>query len=127
MELAIQAKYQRLLVVHLNRAHKYENIELVIKELSSKVMELAPKSIPKAYKVPILSEGPDVDIRDIKFKGNSKFSGEFYVEDVKSSDSAIPTRRLIFQKINPIIQTEVILKKSLFLFTRFLFLHIFNF
>jgi hypothetical protein len=51
MELAVQAKYQRLLVVHLNRAHKYESIGDIIKELSSKLMELAPKSIPKSYQV----------------------------------------------------------------------------
>ncbi len=72
--------------------------------------------------MPILSEGPDVDIRDTKFKGNSKFSGEFYVEDVKPNDETVPTRRLIFQKINPIIQTEVILKKGILLIKLF-FIH----
>jgi hypothetical protein len=73
--------------------------------------------------VPILSEGSDVDIRDIKFKGNSKFSGEFFIEDVKQGDDLIPTRRLIFQKINPIIQTEIILKKGNYMFLSIDVLH----
>ena len=37
-------------------------------------------------------------------------SGEFFVEDVKSTDLTEPTRRLIFQSIIPTIQTEVVLK-----------------
>lgn len=90
----------------------YENIEAIIKELSSKVNELAPKNISKTYKTPILSQGPDVDVRDLKYNGESRISGEYFVEDVVPSDSSQPTRRLIFQNINPIIQTEVILKKK---------------
>lgn len=50
-ELAQQAKFSRLLVVYLNRNHKYENLNEIINELSAKVMELAPKNIPKSYKV----------------------------------------------------------------------------
>ena len=54
--------------------------------------------------------GPDVDVRDTKFKGASEKSGEFYVEDVKPSDMSDPTRRLVFQNVIPTVQTEVILK-----------------
>ena len=50
-ELAGQANFSRLLLVHLSRNHKYDNMQEVIKELSSKVMELAPKGLPKDFKV----------------------------------------------------------------------------
>jgi hypothetical protein len=56
--------------------------------------------------------GPDVDVRDLKFRGLSETSGEFFVEDVTPSDSTEPTRRLVFQSITPLIQTEAILKAS---------------
>lgn len=56
--------------------------------------------------------GPDVDARDLKFKGSSEISGDFFVEDVTSSDLSEPTRRLVFQSITPLIQTEVLLKSG---------------
>lgn len=59
--------------------------------------------------------GPEVDVRDLKFKGISEISGEFFVEDVTPSESGNPTRRLLFQGIVPLIQTEVILKPGKYL------------
>lgn len=41
-ELSSSIDYQRLLVVTLNRAHKYSSVDEVKAELSTKVMELAP-------------------------------------------------------------------------------------
>lgn len=58
----------------------------------------------------MLSLGPDLDVRDIKFKGSSQISGEFFVEDVTSTEQDEVTRRLVFQSIIPTVQTEVILK-----------------
>ena len=58
----------------------------------------------------MLSLGADLDLRDVKFQGSSKMSGDFYVEDVTPSDQSEPTRRLVFQSIIPTVQTEVILK-----------------
>jgi hypothetical protein len=60
----------------------------------------------------LLSLGPEVDIRTVRFKGSSEISGEFFVEDVMSNDETENTRRLIFQGLVPLIQTEVILKKE---------------
>lgn len=54
--------------------------------------------------------GADLDVRDIKFKGSSKISGDFFVEDVMSTEQNELTRRLVFQSIIPTVQTEVILK-----------------
>lgn len=133
-ELTSQAKYQRLAIVHLNRAHTYESLDHILSELSPKVMELAPKGLPKSYKViiyfisgmilnilfdilikkkiPMLSMGPEVDVRNLRYKGASAISGEFYVEDVYSNELMQPTRRLIFQNKIPTIQTEVLLKED---------------
>ena len=80
--------------------------------MSPKIIELAPKDIPAGYKIPMLSLGPDLDVRDIKFKGSSQISGEFFVEDVTSTEQDELTRRLVFQSIIPTVQTEVILKSS---------------
>jgi len=112
-ELVSQAKYQRLVIVYLNRAHTYENLDTILAELSPKIIELAPKGLDTSYKIPMLSMGPDLDLRDVKFKGGSDMSGEFFVEDVSSSDqNGELTRRLVFQSIIPTVQTEVILKKD---------------
>ena len=45
----------------------------------------------------------------MQFKGFSKLSGDYYVEDVTRESI---TRRLIFQNIESIIQTEIVLKKG---------------
>ena len=58
----------------------------------------------------MLSMGPDLDVRDVKYKGSSKISGEFYVEDVMSGEKNEITRRLVFQSVVLTVQTEVILK-----------------
>jgi hypothetical protein len=83
-----------------------------LSDLSPKLIELAPKDIPTGYKIPMLSMGPDLDVRDIKFKGTSKMSGDFFVEDVVSTEQNEPTRRLVFHSIIPTVQTEVILKPA---------------
>lgn len=91
---------------------KHSIKDFILSELSPKIIELAPKDIPVAYKIPMLSLGPDLDVRDIKFKGTSKMSGDFFVEDVMSTEENEPTRRLVFQSIIPTVQTEVILKPA---------------
>ena len=50
-ELVTQAKHQRLAIVYLNRAHTYSSLDSILEELSPKIIELAPKSLPAAYKV----------------------------------------------------------------------------
>ncbi len=50
-ELVAQAQYQRLIIVYLNRAHTYANLDSILAELSPKIIELAPKGLPANYKV----------------------------------------------------------------------------
>jgi hypothetical protein len=85
-------------------------LDSILAELSPKIKELSPKDIPVGYKIPMLSMGPDLDVRDVKYKGSSKISGEFYVEDVMSGEKNEITRRLVFQSVVLTVQTEVILK-----------------
>ena len=50
-ELVSQAQYQRVIIVYLNRAHVYDNLDSILTELSPKIIELAPKGLPANYKV----------------------------------------------------------------------------
>ena len=49
--LSKQAGFQRLLVTCLHRDNTYENLDVIKKELSQKVMELAPVGLDKKHKV----------------------------------------------------------------------------
>lgn len=50
-QLAESAGFERLIVIHLNRNHCYENLDMIKSELSGKVMELAPRNLKKDTKV----------------------------------------------------------------------------
>ena len=45
LQVADSAKFQRLIVVALSYDHKYENLDEVKAELSTKVMDLAPPGL----------------------------------------------------------------------------------
>lgn len=109
-QLASSANCERLLVVHLLRDFKYESLDEVKKDLSSKVMELAP-SVLKAQ-VPFLSVGDDVGHRELKASGTSEISGDYVVEDVTGDDNQI-FRRLIFLSNPYLVQSEAKLVKVL--------------
>ncbi|RWS13918.1 methyltransferase-like protein 13 isoform X1 [Dinothrombium tinctorium] len=105
-ELAKMCKTQRLAVVHLNRNHIYQDLKLVQDELSSKVMDYAPKNVKHANgkPIPYLSLGEDVGKRIIKHKGKSEMSGDYVIEDVYSADGVF--RRLIFLSNEYVVQSE---------------------
>ncbi|ELU00523.1 hypothetical protein CAPTEDRAFT_136807 [Capitella teleta] len=112
-ELLQNSGFQRLVVVLLNRDHKYVNMEEIKAELSGKVMELAPGKISSQglrLKVPFLTIGDDINTRNIQYRGNSKFSGDFVVEDVEC-DGAV-YRRLVFMSSKMFVQSEAQLVKG---------------
>lgn len=104
-KLAESASASRLVVVHLCRDQTYTSLSAIQDELSAKVMELAPSRLPSNSKVPFLSVGEDLGSRDIRQRGESKFSGAFVVEDVGSSEG-IKYRRLIFLNNQNVVQSE---------------------
>ena len=76
-QLANSTQVGRLLVVHLNREHHYNNQDQIQSELSGYVMELAPYDLPRNTKVPFLSLGGEIDvgIRQERCRGKSETSG----------------------------------------------------
>lgn len=107
-QLSASAGYERLVVVCLNRDHTYSGLDMIKSELSSKVMELAPQGYKMGVQVPFLSLGQDIGKRDIKFKGQSKMSGDYVIEDVEAESHVY--RRLIFTSTPMIVQSEARLK-----------------
>ena len=49
--MAESAQFKRLVFVSLSREHEYHGMQQIQDELSTKVMELAPISLPRSYKV----------------------------------------------------------------------------
>ena len=45
MELTTNASFERVVIVTLGRGHKFSDMESIKKELSAKVMELAPRRL----------------------------------------------------------------------------------
>lgn len=104
-QLAENAAYERLIIVHLNRNHQYDGLDAVKAELSTKIMELAPPGLNQKSVVPFLSIGDNLGERWVIYKGASVLSGDFIVEDVKGDDHQM-FRRLIFLNNPNVIQSE---------------------
>jgi len=122
-DLAKSAGFGRLAVVYLNRNHSYENedkcgMDLIKAELSSKIMQLAPISLPKQYKTPFLSSGETLGHRYVRaqFEVNEK---SVVIEDYKAVASNSNTswcRRIVYQdkliSLPAAVITEIGLKAS---------------
>ncbi|XP_062353582.1 eEF1A lysine and N-terminal methyltransferase isoform X2 [Cinclus cinclus] len=104
-QLAASAGFGRLLTVALHREQHYEGMAGIQAELSGKVMELAPPSLPARQQVPFLSVGGDIGERAVRHCGSSPLSGEFVVEDVRG-DGTCYFRRLIFLQNRNVVQSE---------------------
>ncbi|XP_014231314.1 methyltransferase-like protein 13 [Trichogramma pretiosum] len=100
-------KYDRLMIVTLNRGQKYESIEAVNSELHETIVNFAPADL-RNNKIPIISEGPDVGNRKLLYTGESDFSGPFVIEDLENESGHF--RRLTFLNSKLIVQSEAKLK-----------------
>ncbi|NWI66002.1 MET13 protein, partial [Todus mexicanus] len=104
-QLAASAGFGRLVTVALHREQHYEGMAGIQAELSGKVMELAPPSLPAWQQVPFLSVGGDIGVRTVRHRDSSPLSGEYVVEDVKGDDTCY-FRRLIFLRNRNVVQSE---------------------
>ena len=105
---ATQGGFKRLVVVLLNMAHQYGNMESVKEELSWLVGELKAKTFTQP-KVPFLTESTDVENRSILGKGKSELSGNYIIEESAARDAQGEEhiyRRLIFEQQPTLIQSE---------------------
>ncbi|CAG5116730.1 unnamed protein product [Candidula unifasciata] len=99
------AGFQRLVVVTLSRGHSYENLEAIKAELSSRVMELAPKDCSVKAQIPFLSIGEDIGKRFPVAQGRSDTSGDYLIEDVELNGGQL-FRRLVFLSNKNVVQSE---------------------
>ncbi|XP_066295235.1 eEF1A lysine and N-terminal methyltransferase-like [Branchiostoma lanceolatum] len=104
-QLAGTAGFRRLVVVSLQREHPYETMAEIQKELSAKVMELAPPGFNRKVQVPFLSVGADIGTRTVCYEGTSEFSGPYVVEDVEGEEGVI-FRNLIFLTNRNAVQSQ---------------------
>uniref|UniRef100_A0A0B6ZBE2 Methyltransferase domain-containing protein n=1 Tax=Arion vulgaris TaxID=1028688 RepID=A0A0B6ZBE2_9EUPU len=105
LHLLESAGFQRLVVVTLSRGHNYESLDAIKAELSSKVMELAPKDCPTRAQIPFLSIGEDIGKRFPVAQGRSDLSGEYLIEDVELNGGQL-FRRLVFLASKNVVQSE---------------------
>lgn len=99
----------RLAIVTLRREHTYESLETVKTELSVSIRNLAPGGVDNNTQIPYLSLESSVGKREVCHEGNSKFSGQFVVEEVEDDEGSF-YRRLIFLDNQFVIQSEAKLK-----------------
>ncbi|KAK2559373.1 eEF1A lysine and N-terminal methyltransferase [Acropora cervicornis] len=101
-ELANSAGFERVIITMLGRGHRFVDMDSIKKELSSKVMELAPKSLSSNAQFFEMKMAPlTLEFRN----GNSELSGDFVVEDV-DGDGGHQYRRLIFLSNRNVVQSE---------------------
>lgn len=65
LHLQDSAGFQRLVVVTLNRGHNYEGLDAIKAELSSRVMELAPKDCPPRTQVKMFQISLDLTQKNL--------------------------------------------------------------
>lgn len=110
-KLLASAGFGRLAVVLLHRDHKYKSLDAIKAELSAHIKQLAPNNMKRDESIPFLSLGEDVGDRQVLHRGQSKFSGDYVVEDVTTESGEI-FRRLIFLNNQFVIQSEALVKLS---------------
>ncbi|XP_065221939.1 eEF1A lysine and N-terminal methyltransferase homolog [Planococcus citri] len=102
----------RVALIFMHEGHEYPDLKGIQNELSDTIIKLAPRGVRiKNEKVMFLTMSVSKnENKEVRFRGKSKFSGEYIVDDVV--DNGEHYRRLIFLNRGTVIQSEVKLKKS---------------
>jgi hypothetical protein len=95
MSLARQAGVDRLILVVMQRGHRFASLAAVQKELSPAVLTMVPaasaaaaaSSGGKGASIPFLAVADDLGERFVLAEGRSDLSGEYSVEDVPEDDN----------------------------------------
>ncbi|GJQ66855.1 hypothetical protein Trydic_g7881 [Trypoxylus dichotomus] len=107
LQLTKMSKNNRLVIIILHRDQKYGTLDDVKQELNDVVKKFASSNV--THKIPFLSLGSDVGNRIVRYKGKSRHSGDYVVEDVEI-DNGVKYRRLYYLQSQLIIQSEAQLK-----------------
>ncbi|CAG0915076.1 unnamed protein product [Notodromas monacha] len=111
-DLVEAAKFDRLLIVHLQRNQFYDSYDTIKTELSGQVMRLCGKR--KSREQPSFLTDGDVVNAILRMEGSSEKSGEFFVQDspADAENANYSFRRLIFRSNCNLIQSEVLLSRD---------------
>ena len=92
----------------MNRDHEYQDMETIQSELSPYMQKLIPPSSGSSApgKIPFLTISEDIGFRDTLYRGHSKMSGDYIVEEVNGDEPGIRNRRLVFFSNVGAIQSE---------------------
>ncbi|XP_022919129.2 eEF1A lysine and N-terminal methyltransferase homolog [Onthophagus taurus] len=105
-QLAKMSHHNRLTVITMHRNQTYGSLDDIKIELNDIIKKLAPVDPPAL--IPFLSINSEVGERIIRYEGNSKFSGDYVIEDVKIDE--VKYRRLYYLQTQLLIQSEARLK-----------------
>ncbi|GAQ85556.1 S-adenosyl-L-methionine dependent methyltransferases [Klebsormidium nitens] len=110
-QLVEQASAARLILVTLNRGHRFGSSEEVQSELSPLVEGLAPLPCRRERRViPYLTTNDGIGKRTILDEAESQITGPIVVEDVELDSGSQGTfRRLVFTRNQNLVQSEAAL------------------
>jgi len=109
MNFATMSGYARFIVVRMNRDHNYQDMETIQNELSPYMQKLIPPTASSTTeKIPFLTISEDIGFRDTLYRGHSKMSGDYIVEEVNGDSGGADdrNRRLVFFSNIGAIQSE---------------------
>eukprot|EP00943_MAST-04B_sp_MAST-4B-sp1_P001663 g1663.t1 len=108
MDFARMSGYARFIIVRMNRDHEYQDMETIQSELSPYMQKLIPPSSGSSVqgKIPFLTISEDIGFRDTLYRGHSKMSGDYIVEEVNGDEPGLRNRRLVFFSNVGAIQSE---------------------
>ncbi|XP_026468602.1 methyltransferase-like protein 13 [Ctenocephalides felis] len=109
-KLLKSVEQDRLAVVIMHRGQFYESWDAVKAELTANIKLLKPAG--SEDNIPFLSLGTDVGFRVEIYRGESKISGEYVIEEIPQQPGvdSISLRRLIFLSNPFLVQSEALVK-----------------
>uniref|UniRef100_A0A1B6DKG3 PABS domain-containing protein n=1 Tax=Clastoptera arizonana TaxID=38151 RepID=A0A1B6DKG3_9HEMI len=114
INLVENSGFDRLAIVYLQRDHEYSSIEDVKVEIYSTIKKLTPEllktNLKSKKKITFLSMSDDLGQCKQIASGESKFSGKYFIEEIKRNNKDL-FRRLIFTATPNSIQSECKLVK----------------
>lgn len=108
-ELCQQIKMSRVIVVILGHGHTFGSTEEITKELSPKIIELAPENCSNINEMPFMTAGNDIGEKSIIDVASTDKIDGLIVQDIKAPDTVPGTvyRQVIFESKVDQIQSEV--------------------
>nr|QTZ19574.1 methyltransferase 13 [Bixa orellana] len=117
------SKAARLIMVLLDTSHSSADMEVIQKDLSPLVKQLAPADTNNEAQIPFMMASDGIKQRDIVYQVTSSLTGPIVVEDVVYENVGLDIsrlfpsrdltfRRLIFKRMEGLVQSEALLTRD---------------